>query len=93
MLVHKSRFSAYSVYLLFSGATSLSFSIIFTVNMVYQVEVARLNPLQLVLVGTVLESATSEPHFPFERRWWLPALYSHLCCCFMPMPLARVWRN
>jgi len=57
MLIHKSRLSAYSVYLLFSGATSLSFSIIFTVNMVYQVEVAKLNPLQLVLVGTVLESA------------------------------------
>ncbi|HEX9131268.1 MAG TPA: MFS transporter [Ktedonobacteraceae bacterium] len=57
MLVHKSRLSAYTVYLLFSGATSLSFSIIFTVNMVYQVEVAKLNPLQLVLVGTVLESA------------------------------------
>ena len=57
MQVHKSRFSAYTVYLLFSGATSLSFSIIFTVNMVYQVEVAKLNPLQLVLVGTVLESA------------------------------------
>lgn len=57
MQVHKSRLSAYTVYLLFSGATSLSFSIIFTVNMVYQVEVAKLNPLQLVLVGTVLESA------------------------------------
>ena len=55
MLVHKSRLSAYTVYLIFSGATSLSFSIIFTVNMVYQVEVAKLNPLQLVLVGTVLE--------------------------------------
>src|SRR6266699_3861176 len=58
MLIHKSRLSAYTVYLLFSGATSLSFSIIFTVNMVYQVEVAKLNPLQLVLVGTVLESAS-----------------------------------
>jgi MFS transporter, DHA3 family, tetracycline resistance protein len=57
MQFHKSRLSAYTVYLLFSGATSLSFSIIFTVNMVYQVEVAKLNPLQLVLVGTVLESA------------------------------------
>lgn len=57
MQVHKSRLSAYTVYLLFSGAASLSFSIIFTVNMVYQVEVAKLNPLQLVLVGTVLESA------------------------------------
>jgi DHA3 family tetracycline resistance protein-like MFS transporter len=43
------------VYLIFSGVTSLSGSLISTVNMVYQVETARLNPLQLVLVGTVLE--------------------------------------
>jgi MFS transporter, DHA3 family, tetracycline resistance protein len=43
------------VYLIFSGGTSLSFALISTVNLVYQVEVARLNPLQLVLVGTVLE--------------------------------------
>jgi len=43
------------VYLIYSGITSLSFSLIFTVNMVYQVETARLNPLQLVLVGTALE--------------------------------------
>ena len=55
MLVHTSRLSAYTVYLIYSGVTSLSFSLIFTVNLVYQVEVARLNPLQLVLVGTVLE--------------------------------------
>ena len=43
------------MYLIYSGITSLSFSLIFTVNLVYQVETARLNPLQLVLVGTVLE--------------------------------------
>src|SRR5713101_945077 len=55
MLVHTSKLSAYTVYLIYSGITSLSFSLIFTVNLVYQVEVARLNPLQLVLVGTVLE--------------------------------------
>ena len=55
MLVHKSNLSAYTVYLIYSGITSLSFSLIFTVNMVYQVETARLNPLQLVLVGTALE--------------------------------------
>ena len=54
MLVHKSKLSAYTVYLIYSGTTSLSFSLIFTVNLVYQVEAARLNPLQLVLVGTVL---------------------------------------
>jgi MFS transporter, DHA3 family, tetracycline resistance protein len=55
MLAHKSKLSAYTVYLIFTGITSLSFSLIFTVNLVYQVETARLNPLQLVLVGTVLE--------------------------------------
>ncbi len=55
MLLHKSKLSAYTVYLIFSGVTSLSGSLISTVNMVYQVETARLNPLQLVLVGTVLE--------------------------------------
>ena len=55
MLIYKSKLSAYTVYLIFTGITSLSFSLIFTVNLVYQVETARLNPLQLVLVGTVLE--------------------------------------
>ena len=55
MLLHKSKLSAYTVYLIFSGVTSLSGSLISTVNMVYQVETARLNPLQLVLVGTLLE--------------------------------------
>src|SRR5204862_4574631 len=55
MFVHTFKLSAYTVYLIYSGITSLSFSLIFTVNLVYQVEAARLNPLQLVLVGTVLE--------------------------------------
>jgi DHA3 family tetracycline resistance protein-like MFS transporter len=55
MLVSKRRLSALTVYLIYSGASSLFLSIIFTVNLVYQVEVAHLNPLQLVLVGTVLE--------------------------------------
>lgn len=51
----RSKFSAYSVYLTFSGLSSLASGLIVTVNMVYQVEAARLNPLQLVLVGTTLE--------------------------------------
>src|SRR5215467_11895953 len=55
MFVHIPKFKAYSVYLIFTGITSFSFSLIFTVNLVYQVETARLNPLQLVLVGTMLE--------------------------------------
>lgn len=55
MLVRKSHLGTFTVYLIYSGLTSLSFSLIFTVNLVYQVEAARLNPLQLVLVGTMLE--------------------------------------
>ena len=52
------RPAAYPVYLTLSGAGALFFSIIATVNLVYQVEVAALSPLQLVLVGTVLEGIT-----------------------------------
>jgi len=50
------KLDAYKVYLILEGAASLIFSVIFTVNLVYQVSVAQLTPLQLVLVGTVLES-------------------------------------
>lgn len=39
-----------------SGGFGLFFAMITTVNMIYQYEVAGLNPLQLVLVGTLLES-------------------------------------
>ncbi len=46
---------AYIVYLILEGLFALFFYTIITVNMVYQVEVAKLNPLQLVLVGTALE--------------------------------------
>jgi|SRR2546428_1655286 len=55
MLQNKRRLDATLVYLIFSGVGSLSFSSIATVNLVYQVEVAKLSPLQLVLVGTALE--------------------------------------
>jgi MFS transporter, DHA3 family, tetracycline resistance protein len=47
---------AYRVYLMLQGCQALFFTMITTVNLVYQVEVAHLNPLQLVLVGTMLES-------------------------------------
>lgn len=46
---------AYAVFLGMQGAVSLFFALIFTVNLVYQVTVVHLNPLQLVLVGTLLE--------------------------------------
>ena len=47
--------NAYTIYLLIEGFFALFFGAIVTVNLVYQVEVAHLNPLQLVLVGTALE--------------------------------------
>jgi len=51
----KERFSAYTVYLIYSCANALFFALVTTVDMIYQVQVAKLNPLQLVLVGTALE--------------------------------------
>ncbi|HWV23469.1 MAG TPA: MFS transporter [Thermomicrobiales bacterium] len=44
------------VYLLLTGAQALFFSLTFTVNIIYQATVVGLNPLQMVLVGTVLEA-------------------------------------
>lgn len=43
------------VYLLYSALTALLFGLIFTASSIYQVTVAGLDALQLVLVGTVLE--------------------------------------
>lgn len=48
-------FNPYRIYLLIVGMESLAFALAWTVNMVYQVTVVGLNPLQLVLVGTALE--------------------------------------
>ncbi len=50
------RLDAYVIYLIEEFFTSLFFALIFTVNLVYQVQVVGLNPLQLVLVGTLLET-------------------------------------
>jgi DHA3 family tetracycline resistance protein-like MFS transporter len=49
------RLDAYKVYLFLETAMALIFAMIFTASMVYQINVARLSPLQLVLVGTTLE--------------------------------------
>jgi DHA3 family tetracycline resistance protein-like MFS transporter len=49
------KLDAYWVYLLMSGASALFFTLVFSVNMVYQVQTVGLTPLQLVLVGTTLE--------------------------------------
>jgi DHA3 family tetracycline resistance protein-like MFS transporter len=49
------RIAAYPVYLAMETAAAAFFGLVFTVNMVYQVEVVGLSALQLVLVGTALE--------------------------------------
>lgn len=42
-------------YLILRGGSAFFYTLVFTVNMVYQVTRVGLNPLQLVLVGTTLE--------------------------------------
>lgn len=51
------RFSAYKIYLLYSIISAMCFSLTFTVMIVYHIEEIHLNPLELILVGTILESA------------------------------------
>ncbi len=58
----KSKSSAYVVYLALEFTVALLFSMMFTVDSVYQVSMVGLNALQLVLVGTTLEVAA----FVFE---------------------------
>lgn len=49
--------SAYRVYLILEGGMAVLMAMIFTASSLYQVSVANLKPLQLVLVGTTLELA------------------------------------
>jgi DHA3 family tetracycline resistance protein-like MFS transporter len=64
------------VYLVMHATGPLFFNILATTNLVYQVEVAHLDPLRLVLVGTVLELTCLVFQVPtglfadaFSRRW------------------------
>lgn len=51
------KHSAETVYTVYNILISAFFALAFTVNMVYFVTTAKLNPLQLVLVGTSLEAS------------------------------------
>src|SRR5690606_39232431 len=51
------RLDAYAVYLIMSGGMALFYTLVFTVNMIYFVTDLKLDPLQLVLVGTALEAS------------------------------------
>ncbi len=50
------RLNPYGLYLTLEGVTSFAFAMIFMTSMIYQVSVVKLSPLQLVLVGTLLET-------------------------------------
>lgn len=58
---HQQR-EAHRAWLMFSILSSIGFTMVFTVNMLYQARTVGLNPFQLVLVGTVLEIS----YFLFE---------------------------
>ncbi len=47
----------YPLYLFVNGAFALCFTLYATIASVYRIQTVGLNPLQLVLVGTVLEIA------------------------------------
>ena len=49
------RFPAYRVYLIWSAVTAFAFSTFATLSSVYRVQIAGLDPLELILIGTVLE--------------------------------------
>jgi MFS transporter, DHA3 family, tetracycline resistance protein len=75
VFVQRRSLDAFSVYLILEGSFAVFFAMIVTVNLVYQVEVARLDPLQLVLVGTTLEAVSFVGQVPtgvladvFSRR-------------------------
>jgi DHA3 family tetracycline resistance protein-like MFS transporter len=56
MHFRSSKLNAFAIYLLISGLGSFAFTSIATINLMYQIETVKLNPLQLVLVGTTLET-------------------------------------
>lgn len=47
---------AISIYMLLSGISSLCYSMIFSIELIYQAKIVGLNPLQLILVGSVQQS-------------------------------------
>lgn len=70
------RHSAETVYTVYNIFVSAFFAMAFTVNMVFFVTVAQLDPLQLVLVGTALELSILVFEIPtgvmadtISRRW------------------------
>jgi DHA3 family tetracycline resistance protein-like MFS transporter len=49
------RRDPYRVFIAFSGLSTFAFTLVATVNLVYQIEIVRLSPFQLLMVGSALE--------------------------------------
>ena len=71
------RLNGYTVFLFEGFVSALLFEMIFTASTLYQVQTIGLNPLQLVLVGTVLETVCFLSQVPtglladvFSRPSW-----------------------
>lgn len=62
MLIENYRHSAFAVYYAMSAVTGLANAVMFTTATMYYVQELGLNPLQLVLIGTILELS----YFLFE---------------------------
>jgi DHA3 family tetracycline resistance protein-like MFS transporter len=70
------KLPAYTVYLVIQGSFWLFFTMMATISAIYRVQSAGLNPLQLVLVGTVIEATVFLFEIPtgivadlYSRRW------------------------
>lgn len=55
MFAGRFTWEAKTVYLILASASIFFYTTIFSIDMIYQLQVAHLSPLQLVLVGTMLE--------------------------------------
>jgi MFS transporter, DHA3 family, tetracycline resistance protein len=76
------KLDAYRVFLILAVLEAFAFALIFPTNLVYQAEVVKLSPLQLVLVGTALEVTV----FLFEIPTGIVAdVYSRRLSCIISM--------
>lgn len=84
------RLDAYRLYLLMGGAAALFSSMIFIGLTVYYVQIVGMNPLQLVLVGTVLEGTVLLFEIPtgiladtYSRRLSVIIGYALIGVCYL----------
>ena len=96
MSTKRAQVKAYPLYLCIAVTGAFGLTTVQTVSMVYQVEMVKLNALQLILVGTMLEIVTFCLQMPtgaladlYSRRFCIIAGYmligsSYLLQSFIP---------